>query len=266
MKLRLLLSFVCLRAGMGWAQQEIVPISKIADAKNGGAQIETIEPAPGVPAVTVRVLEKWEANYGDRTITYNRVAPPALQAAAPDPVPTYMAGAATPGPQLPEKREVFLFLSATVYDRRVTELHWRDAQGRHRAWSNIDFNYLRGIGRIEASDVTYSFMFGVGNEIAESVSLESPRLPPPGTFSATRSEYLIVEDHANSLPSEEALAGLDALHVYFDANKAGLIQGYIQREAERAAREQLEKDDPPTAEDTVVTFWPKLNSAYLNEK
>lgn len=164
-----------------------------------------------------------------------------------------------------------LFLSATVYDRRVTEVRW-SAQGRdYRAFSNIDFNYLAGAGEIETADTVYMLVMGLGNGTSEEVAAFNQNaaaqgwplktLPAPESFSQTRSEYRLTGETA-STAVPEALAAMDALHSFFDANRTVLLENYAKREAERITREQWLKGNPPVPKDTVINFWPKKSTLY----
>ena len=86
-------------------------------------------------------------------------------------------------------------------------------------------------------------------------------LPPAGSFSGKRSEYLLVNTEKET-PPPEALAPLDALHTYYDANRELLAEGYARREAERIAQEQWLKEHPQVPKDTVINFWPKRSRNY----
>ena len=81
-------------------------------------------------------------------------------------------------------------------------------------------------------------------------------VPPPVTnFNPTRSEYVIVEDKAHRPPPVEDLTALDALHVYFDANKQTLIEEQTKREVANAELQRWLKEHPPIPKDTVVNYW-----------
>jgi hypothetical protein len=82
-------------------------------------------------------------------------------------------------------------------------------------------------------------------------------IPPPAQFSSLRAEYIVIEDEKHVAPADEQLIGLDALHVYYDANKQRLAEEYAQREAAEAERQQWLKDHPPEPKDIVVNYWRK---------
>ena len=241
-----------------------------ATAQNA-ATAEQASPSDS-PPIKFQVLERRTIDLGNRSLFLNRVVPPKLPPApAPTPSPPEPQFTLEQKQALAEreaKQTVVLFLSVTVYDRKVSELRWSDARGSHRAFSNIDFSYLAGMGGFETPDTSYTLMMGLGNEtraerIDDGRSLTTDELkndlqlddPPATNFSATRSEYVIVEDKSASAPPAEDLTALDTLHVYFDANKQRLIDEYDEREAANAARKQWLEEHPPVPKDTVINYW-----------
>lgn len=235
--------------------------------------------AAATPAINFQVLERRKIKMGNRSLFLNRVVPPVLPPTptpartAPQPVLTLEQQRALA--EREAKRLVVLFLSVTVYDRQVSELRWSDEHGSHRVFSNIDFTYLAGMGGFETPDASYTLMMGLGNDsraerLAYNRSLTAEDLkndfqldvpPLPTEFSPQRSEYMVVEDKAHPSPSEEALASLDALHRYFDANKQRLIDDHAKWETANAERQQWLKDHPPVPKDIVVNYWRKPNEA-----
>jgi hypothetical protein len=239
------------------------------------------------PSLNLKVLDGVEVKFPGRSIFYQRVEPPAAPAArAPVTAPVAkvlsLAGSAAAEARAAKKFEL-LMLSATVYDRQVTELRWRSGNRDYHAWSNIDFNYLSGQGEIETEDCVYFLIMGLGNETRESVAewnrfapewerlaaaeglagqWESKAVPDLAKFPAGRSAYLL----SGEAPADASLAALDALHRYFDANRLRFISDYAKREEERTAREQWLKEHPPTPQDTVINFWPKKSRNYPTGK
>ena len=228
------------------------------------------------PFINFEVLQTSRINLGNRSAIFNLVAPPVLPTA-----PTPVAPVAAQPPTAAElqaaeqrmlKKEVALFISATVIDRSVTSLSWQQEGRRYRAFSNVDFNFLCGINGIETADSVYWFIMGLGNETREEAEvlraaaaehgLPEFAVPVPllSEFSATRAEYAVVGE-AETAPTD-AFKGVDALHVYFDAHREQLIADYAKRTAENAAREQWLKDHPPVPQDTVINFWPVKSTNY----
>ncbi len=168
------------------------------------------------------------------------------------------------------KKTVTFFLSVTVYDRQVSELRWTDEAGSHCAFSNIDFNYIAGMDGFETPDAIYTLMMGIGNATrAERIEYnrsrsqgdlrKEPQRPVPpliAEFSVVQSEYIVVEDEASP---PDAFAPLDALHIYFDANKSRLMDEYSTREAANAERQRWLKAHPPIPKDIVINYWREPN-------
>ena len=225
-----------------------------------------------VPVINFQVLEQRKINLGNRSLFLNRVVPPVLPELPPPPVPgpppTAEQIAEWEARQPPQKKQGFLFLSTTVYDRKVTEIRRFENQREYQMFSNIDFNYLAGLGWFETADTEYMLLMGTGNETAEQVEgfnqyarengwpeRSHMQIPAPETFSLTRSEYVVVEDERHLSPPAEELAALDALHVYFDANRQRLEEEYAKRESARIERERWLKKHPPVPKDTVINYW-----------
>lgn len=252
-----------------------------AVAQTAAADVATVETETKVeesrPAIDFRVLQSWEVNLGNRSIFYNRVAPPpALPPQTPAPLPEakpLTAEEAAAAEARAKKKFDALFLSATVYDRSVTELRWWFENREYRAWSNVDFNYFAGAGEIETEDTVYWLIMGLGNDTAESVAAANERaaaegwnwhkdLPSAVRFNPARAEYFLAADSKGSEPPAEALAAIDALHRYYDTNRTRLAEEYAKREAARIAQEQWLKEHPPVPKDTVINFWPKKSRTY----
>ena len=218
--------------------------------------------SPKLPPINFQILERQEIQIGDRKIIQNRVAPPVLPepraVVAQPPAPLSAESVQTALRREGKKSEV-LFLSATVYDRAVTQLRWFGEAGECRAFSNIDFNFLSGLGEIETEDTVYSILMGLENE-SRAVPTGQDRggtaqIPLLSQFSPARAEYFVVGDKAKPATAE-ALAGMDALHRYYDAHRVKLTEDYRKREAARVEREVRLKAHPPVPQDTVINFWP----------
>lgn len=224
----------------------------------------------------LQVIEGVEVKLPDRSIFYQRVAPPVALAKppsvrVPQPAPLTPEQSALAEARAKKNFDVLMIL-ATVHDRRMTELRWYVGGHEYRAWSNIDFNYLAGHGEIETEDTVYLLIMGIGNDSAEAVeavkqnaaafgSSWHKELPPAESFSGKRSEYLLANVEKET-PPPEALAPLDALHTYYDANRQRLAEEYIRREADRIAREQWLREHPSVPQNTVINFWPKKSRTY----
>ena len=244
-------------------------------------------PQPAHPTLNLQVIEGVEVKFPGRSAFYQRVAPPTApppRVPMPAPVaqPLSLAESAAAEARAKKISEV-LMISATVYDRQMTELRWRAGNREYHAWSNIDFNYLAGHSEIETEDSVYFLIMGLGNETRESVAewnrfapevehlaaaeglsgqWETKAVPDLAKFPAGRSTYLLIGDP----PADDSLTALDALHRYYDANRLRLISDYAKREAARTARDQWLKEHPSAPQDTVIYFWPKKSRNYPTGK
>ncbi len=230
--------------------------------------------------LNLQIIDGVEVKFPGRSIFYQRVVPPLAPAArvpvaVPVAEPLSLAESVAAEARASKKSAV-LMLSATVHDRQVTELRWRSGNRDCRAWSNLDFNYLAGLGEIETADCVYYLIMGLGNESRESAAeaerlaasdglaapVETKIVPDLAKFPAGRSAYLL----SGEAPTNDSLAALDALHRYFDTHRIRLIADYAEREATRIAREQWLKEHPPMPQDTVIYFWPKKSRNYPTGK
>lgn len=225
------------------------------------------------PDINFQVLKSWKVELSDHSIFLNRVVPPILPR-APEPALKKAEPVMTPEQReilqkRAAKKTVTLFLSATVYDRQISELSWLDEHGLYRAFSNIDFNYVPVIGGFETSEASYTLVTAVRNEtraermqylrsLAEKdlPSSLSLAVPPPATdFNPTRSTYMVFQDKTQPPSPVEVLAALDALHVYFDGNKQALIEEHEKRKAANAELQRRLKEHPPKPKNTVINYW-----------
>ena len=166
--------------------------------------------------IPFRVIEQTQINRGDHKIILNRVAPPVLpekRAAVPQTTAPLSTEAMQTALRQERKKSAVLFLSATVYDRQVTLLRWFGEGGEIRAFSNIDFNFLAGLGQIETDDTVYAIFMGLGNETREAVAERNRAgvepIPPLSQFSPVRAEYFVVVDKSKPATAEVGLPQFD---------------------------------------------------------
>lgn len=158
----------------------------------------------------------------------------------------------------------------------MTEIRLFGGQNKGAIFSNIDFNFLEGFGSFETDDAVYSLMLATSNETADAAAERNrqlseqgaemawQRIPQPEEFSQSRSECIVVQDATHGVPTAEELAALNALHVFFDANKQRLAEGYVEREATRAEEARRVQEHPPAPPDIVIHYWkndPAANTA-----
>ncbi len=213
---------------------------------------------------------------GSRLIV-RRVAPPDIPEVEPEPLPDPFAELTDEERAIVEaygltaaevrylsrfdfKRHVVVPLSATIYEGGITRIRWRHGGQEYTAYSNIDFNHLRGARGFESpdGDVYYTLNMGIGDAVREGLSDDRPRLPE---FDAGRAEYVVDVRDVAAL-DDDVLAPLDALHDWFEEHEPRLKVETQRREAINAAWERYRQANPPEETDTVVKFWPKKSRRY----
>ena len=214
------------------------------------------------PARDFQVLKRWEINRGDHTVIFQRVAPPPpapLVAPMPVPkVPELSAQELEALRQRDAKRHEVLFFSATVYDHQITELCWTEGDRKWRAFSNIDFQYLNGMGEIETANAIYTLLPAFDTGTAEALAERTRDFPQLALLPTNRSAWLLAESPGQENTPE--MTAWDAIHTYYDAHRQELIQAHAQREAAKAERERQLRENPPAPKKKVISFW-KKNSA-----
>ena len=231
----------------------------LAHGRSSLAQDQTNQPAAEKPERNFQVLERTVVQHGDHSIIYQRVAPPPAAApSAPAPVP--VAKALSPQElETQQRREAkhhaVLFFSATVLDRRVTELRWSDDGKEYRAFSNIDFRYFSGMGEIETTDAIYTVMLALDSGTAETLAERTREFPQIAVLPKDRAAWVPADGSGQT--NTTGMTALDAIHPYYDAHREALIQAYGEREAARAEAERQLREHPPVRKDTVITYWRK---------
>ena len=220
------------------------------------------------PAIVFRLLRQRTVETDGQAVVLNRVAPPVLPQ-EPIALPSKQEISASENAILeqPAKKSSLLFLSATVYDHKVTAIGLLGGSGRAGIFSNIDFNLLEGVGSIETDDTLYTLMLALSNQTADDAlahnhelagqgaSMAWDRIPSSEEFSTTRSECIVAEDAAHQAPTGEELAALNALHVFFDANRQQIAKAKLQRETARADAQRQLAEHPPAPPDIVIHYW-----------
>jgi len=140
-------------------------------------------------------------------------------------------------------------LSCTVYDRSITQVRWTHEGERYLAYTNADFNYLRGVMTVETETDRFDYFFGIGNSKSKYLKHPLPTLP---AFSPDRSEYALVKGNPSNLA---ATAGLEALLAHYDANLDSLKIAHQRNEALTAAQKRYDEAHPEQPEDFILQFW-----------
>lgn len=140
-----------------------------------------------------------------------------------------------------------MFLSGSVYGNEITEIRWQHEGQWVTAWSNVDFNHLRGVTGFDTADAHYSFLLVMDNQPIEA--MEKPEIQKV-LENQTEPAYLVEGDVPDS-----ALLGLEALHDYYGANATELEAAWKRSESIREARERYEAANPKQPEDVIIRYW-----------
>ena len=220
------------------------------------------------PARSFQVLKRWAIDRGDHTVIFQRVAPPP---AAPPAAPVLPPKVPELSPQELEvmrlreaKQHRVLFLSATVFDHRLTELRWTEEDRKYRAFSNIDFQYFGGMGEIETADTIYTLMIALDSGTAEELAERTRESPQVALLPKERAAWVLAE--GKSSESTPVMAAWDSLHTYYDAHREELTKAYEQRAAAIAERQRQLREHPPVPKNKVISYWKKPNPAAQPEK
>ncbi len=221
-------------------------------------------PPPRLSIPAQNTLTSRTHDFGDHTVTIQEVIPVALP---PRP--------ATKAPPTEAQKQAFLQsrparpkiktvnFSTTVYDHIATVIEWhsKDRTRSFRAWSNIDFNYIRGIHNIQHGDThLIYFYFGIGNVdtrwMASRFSrfkwvYQKPVIPELPASPETNPTFVVVKGD----PGPEDLEGLQVLHDLYKAEhprlKAAAEYQKIQNELHAAEL----RANPPKAPDIIIKHW-----------
>ena len=207
------------------------------------------------PTASFQILEQRKVNFGQHSVTLNRVTTPVFPAPVviSSPVPTPL-----PSPSFQYDRLVFF--GAIVYDHQYTVVRGFERNQELVVVSNIDFDYLSILGFVQG-DTFYDIFMALdiqSSKDADSITalwLAQARASLSGTTPA----YVIVSGSA----SADEIEDLNALHSYYAANSAALVQAYQQQQAANAARALQLKLHPPRRPNTVINYWPIKSSVYL---
>ena len=169
--------------------------------------------------------------------------------------------------QLAEEQQQnrFAFVSATVYDRSRTRLTCHPSGDGHTAvtaWSNIDFNHFRSIGRFEVSDAddktrSYQLMLGIGNQdsrqqrawrAARQTELNMPQMPALPTGAPA---FVIVTEN----PDPASVQLLEDMHALYRDEGTRMAADVAASEKANQQKKAYLRANPPQPKDVTVHFW-----------
>jgi hypothetical protein len=265
------------------AAEVIVAAQMVAKSNNEAVQRARIAAVPAI--------EEWEARVGGRTFYMREIEPPVIplsprvnQVFESEESKNAALASWLASESLRNHEFRHLSFSATVYDRAVSEIVWRDASGHpFKILSNVDFNYLSGIGRIHTKTVsstpkiktreptiihthwtTFLFVSNIDSEKEQRMVNKAKELgiaytpkkrPELAVFDSKQIEYIVLDDP--DFPAPKALyEEMDFILEYYRDHEAALKVAFQRREALSAAYTAWEKANPPPApKDVIVNFW-----------
>ncbi|MEX1115127.1 MAG: hypothetical protein WEB53_07750 [Akkermansiaceae bacterium] len=158
-------------------------------------------------------------------------------------------------------------LSATVFDRKLSELQWRKGALDFTVLSNIDFNYISMIGWLESGQTHWSTFFFVSNidsereqsyarKAMEKGEVYTPQTVPDGSMlKSDRPDYVIYAKPGEEVPTD-LVEEMDALHQHYAINEQALKVAWQNRQEMNEALRAWHEANPPIPRDTVINFWP----------
>lgn len=200
-----------------------------------------------------QVLSTMTIDRGDHAVIIERVIPPILPDATPEPEVRKRESGPILEAFVAEKDIVSMFLSGSVYGNEITEIRWQHEGQWVTAWSNVDFNHLRGVTSFDAADAHYSFLLVMDNQPIEA--MEKPEIQ--SALKGQPEPAYVVE---GKVPNS-ALWGLEAIHEYYAANAVELQAAWERSESIREARERYDAANPKQPRDVVIRYWPIKSSS-----
>jgi hypothetical protein len=218
-------------------------------------------PAFTIQSTTVRQLE-------DRKIIMQRVADPQLPDPPPPPAPATKEEleALRASPEWQErianyKPTKLILLSASVVDGKMSFVRWYHEGEEFQAWSNVNFNHLSGFAEFESDKARYGFIMAVGDISSDKErKFEWPGKPPE--LGVDYPAFTLVKGDESA---GDALAMMIALHDLYENEQDKLVAAHEGRLRARAEREAWLRANPPQPQDTVIQFWPRKGSRYMQQ-
>ena len=153
------------------------------------------------------------------------------------------------------KTNIVLSFSVTIYGGEITRMQWAHEGTLFTVYSNIDFNYLRGVrgGSDPDGEYYYTLNMGIGEADLDEIGDVFYRLP---VFHSGRADYYVDSGTSGLYSDDDVFAPLDVLHQWYSENEAQLKIQHQRREALNAAWKRYHKANPPEQQDTLINFWP----------
>lgn len=216
------------------------------------------------------VEETFTHDLHGRAITMERVANPGL----PDPPSRVRAEDADAERAMealtrsPEWRDAvarhrgatLTFVSALVVADGASFIRWFHEGEEFQAWSNVDFHHLIGLTAIEKDGRRHSMILAVSDLRPHAQrSLLWPGVPPE--FGVDYPAFLLVKGDPGHAEGLEPMIGL---HDHYEENLQEILVAHERRVRVFADREAAREDAASRPQETVIRFWPRNGSRYLD--
>lgn len=249
--------------------QEIVQAEEAAKLQRKAAINAEVEAAT--------VEEEFQHQQGSRKIVLRRVKPPVKTQSTEleSDIEAQESKSMTLDQtfDLPIERFEMIQLNAKNYDELYSEITFRDGNTKFTIWTNVALNYLQGIGSFTFDGVRYDY-FGFIDNISSELEQENVEnwqneghayksrwKEPPVVFSEDP-EYVVITEDPTLVP-EILYEQTTALLTHYLSEQDNLRIAYLNRQKMSEARAKYRAENPETPEDSVMLFWPKENSRYL---
>jgi hypothetical protein len=257
----------------------LIGVLSAQDAKTDRATLlapiirEPVVQSPPKPVLRLDVhaesiLESKDTIIDGQKITIQEIEPIALPPLPPPPAPRPLTAeqiAARDAMISRAPKHRGLMLSCTVYDGKHTLIRGmtrtKDTAHHWEAWSNLNFRHFNMLQRFQKNDITYTLLFGIGDEDTAKSAARHARLGKPYTppaipelpaDSTTDPRFIVTKGN----PTVEDLAPIIGLHELYQDNHKDLISEFerIKANQDREAAERL-ANPPDPKPDIIIQHW-----------
>ncbi len=228
-------------------------------------QTEQPTPAPDpLAGVPVQVLDQQQVDMGDHTVTLNRIAPPPIPTPTPTPPPVASNPAPPPTGSVVEKLSKVVSFSVDQQNQLFTEVRgYYGAKPELHVHLNVDFRLFGSVSQLETSNAYYLYILAFAFDSADAEANINIDPPDPTLSLPDHASYTVTAGNTADYP--DVLGGLDALCVYFDANRTKLVADFRKRLVDAEIQSNQPPTPTPTPRDAVINYLPVKGSIYTNQ-
>jgi len=205
------------------------------------------------PKPDFQVQEKRSFKKTGHTITYNRVAPPAIaqdEVVYKEPRPVVIPESFLEA----HKEHLHFHFFATVMDKQVTEISWHTSGEKFSILVNADLSFLNAMGSFETEDKRFTiFGFMGSGPISEEVEGILARDP---FVEGIPIQYIVTspESVSDEMLAHENFDAVDALLSHYESNKELIWESFVCARARGKAYKDYKEANPPSP-DVQINFW-----------